>query len=124
MTGHAPWLAARPRNALPSDDVEDVLQETFLAVWKNAGTYRPRGAPSAWLWVIARNQAALLHRRRGQPTVPLPEDIAQTNDLAGPPAGRPRRLDLRRRGVRGRPRRLHRARRPHRPRRRRVITCA
>ena len=79
---HAPWLAARLRNALPSDDVEDVLQETFLAVWKNAGTYQPRGTPSAWLWVIARNQAALLHRRRGQPTVPLPEDITQTGDPA------------------------------------------
>jgi RNA polymerase sigma-70 factor, ECF subfamily len=79
---HAPWLAARLRNALPSDDVEDVLQETFLAVWKNAGTYQPRGAPTAWLWVIARNQAALLRRRRGQPTAPLPEDIAQTGDPA------------------------------------------
>ena len=64
---HAPWLAARLRNALPSDDVADVLQETFLAVWKNAGSYQPRGTPSAWLWVIARNQAALLHRRRSRP---------------------------------------------------------
>ena len=62
---HAPWLAARLRKALPPDDVEDVLQETFLAVWKNAGTYQPRGTPAAWLWVIARNQAALLLRKRG-----------------------------------------------------------
>jgi hypothetical protein len=38
---HAPWLAARLRKALSSHDVEDVLQETFLAVWKNAKTYRP-----------------------------------------------------------------------------------
>ncbi len=42
---HAPWLAARLRKTLPPDDVEDVLQETFLAVWKNAGTYQPRGTP-------------------------------------------------------------------------------
>jgi DNA-directed RNA polymerase specialized sigma24 family protein len=40
-----------------------VLQETFLAVWKNANTYRPLGTPEAWLWVIAPNQAALLRRR-------------------------------------------------------------
>jgi RNA polymerase sigma-70 factor (ECF subfamily) len=59
---HAPWLAARLRKALPPDDVEDVLQETFLAVWRNAGTYQPRGTPEAWLWVIARNQAARLPR--------------------------------------------------------------
>jgi Sigma-70 region 2 len=37
---HAPWLAARLRKALPPDDVEDVLQETFIAVWQNAKTYQ------------------------------------------------------------------------------------
>jgi RNA polymerase sigma-70 factor (ECF subfamily) len=68
---HAPWLAARLRAALPPPDVEDVLQETFLAVWKGAGGYRPRGTPKAWMWVIARNQAALLLRRRGPVAVPL-----------------------------------------------------
>jgi RNA polymerase sigma-70 factor (ECF subfamily) len=79
---HAPWLAARLRKALPSQDVEDVLQETFLAVWKNARTYQPRGAPAAWLWVIARNQAALLLRQRGQPAVPLMDDAPRIEDPA------------------------------------------
>jgi RNA polymerase sigma-70 factor (ECF subfamily) len=73
FTRHAPWLAARLRAVLPSSDVEDVLQETFLAVWKGASSYRPRGTPRAWLWVIARNQAALLLRRRGPATAPLAE---------------------------------------------------
>jgi len=41
FTRHAPWLAARLRAALPPPDVEDVLQETFLAVWRGAGAYRP-----------------------------------------------------------------------------------
>ena len=40
---HAPWLAARLRAVLPAADVEDVLQETFLAVWQGAGGYRPAG---------------------------------------------------------------------------------
>ena len=70
---HAPWLAARLRAALPPPDVEDVLQETFLAVWKGASGYRPRGTPQAWMWVIARNQAALLLRRRGPATAQLAE---------------------------------------------------
>ena len=70
---HAPWLAGRLRAALPPPDVEDVLQETFLAVWKGASGYRPRGTPQAWMWVIARNQAALLLRRRGPVTAPLEE---------------------------------------------------
>jgi RNA polymerase sigma-70 factor (ECF subfamily) len=73
FTRHAPWLAARLRAALPPPDVEDVLQETFLAVWKGAGGYRPNGTPQAWIWVIARNQAALLLRRRGPVTAPLDE---------------------------------------------------
>ena len=76
FTRHAPWLAARLRGALPPEDVEDVLQETFIAVWKNAKTYQPQGAPAAWLWVIARNQAALLLRKRGQPAAPLPGEAA------------------------------------------------
>src|SRR5579859_4613892 len=70
---HASWLAARLRAALSPPDVEDVLQETFLAVWKGARGYRPRGTPQAWMWVIARNQAALLLRRRGAVTAPLEE---------------------------------------------------
>ena len=80
---HAPWLAARLRRALPPDDVEDVLQETFLAVWKNAGTYQPRGTPAAWLWGIARNQAALLLRKRGPATRALLDEPALDEALLG-----------------------------------------
>jgi RNA polymerase sigma-70 factor (ECF subfamily) len=71
FTRHAPWLAARLRAALPPSDVEDVLQETFLAVWRGAGAYRPQGTPGASMWVIARNQAALLLRRCGPVTASL-----------------------------------------------------
>jgi RNA polymerase sigma-70 factor (ECF subfamily) len=62
---HAPWLAARLRAVLPPGDVEDVLQETFLAVWRGAGGYRP-GTGGGWLWGIARRQAALWLRQRGR----------------------------------------------------------
>ena len=41
---HAPWLAARLRAVLPAADVEDVLQETFLGVWRGAVGYRLEGA--------------------------------------------------------------------------------
>jgi RNA polymerase sigma-70 factor (ECF subfamily) len=79
---HAPWLAARLRAVLASADVEDVLQETFLAVWRGAGAYRPRGKPEAWMWVIARNQAALLLRRRGPAMASLGEVIQPGLDPA------------------------------------------
>jgi RNA polymerase sigma-70 factor (ECF subfamily) len=62
---HASWLAARLRSMLPAADVEDVLQETFLAAWRGARGYQPQGSCGGWLWGIARRQAALLIRRRG-----------------------------------------------------------
>jgi RNA polymerase sigma-70 factor (ECF subfamily) len=66
FTRHAPWLAARLRAALPAGDVEDVLQETFLAAWRAAGSYQPQGSGGGWLWGIARRQAALWLRRQGR----------------------------------------------------------
>jgi RNA polymerase sigma-70 factor (ECF subfamily) len=73
FTRHAPWLAARLRTVLPAAEVEDVLQETFLAVWRGAARYRPElGSVGGWTWGIARRQAALWLRRRGPDGVPLP----------------------------------------------------
>ncbi len=81
---HAPMLAARLRAVLPPSDVEDVLQETFLAAWKGAGSYRPEEKAGGWLWGIARRQAALLLRRRGPATAPLPDLLRLgTTDLPG-----------------------------------------
>lgn len=71
FTRHAPWLAARLRAILPAADVEDVLQESFLAVWRGAHHYRPEGSAGGWLWGITRRQAALWLRRRGPDAVPL-----------------------------------------------------
>src|SRR5512142_298783 len=82
---HAPWLAARLRAVLPAADVEDVLQETFLAAWRGARGYRPQGACGGWLWGIARRQAALLLRRRGpaeQAGAALPADLPSGPDPA------------------------------------------
>jgi len=71
FTRHAPWLAARLRAILPAADVEDVLQESFLAVWRGARHYRPEGSAGGWLWGITRRQAALWLRRRGPDAVSL-----------------------------------------------------
>ena len=79
FTRHAPWLAARLRAILPAADVEDVLQESFLAVWRGAHRYRPEGSPGGWLWGITRRQAALWLRRRGPDALPL----AALDTLAG-----------------------------------------
>jgi len=74
FTRHAPMLAARLMALLPPSDVEDVLQETFLAAWKGAAAYKPEARAGGWLWGIARRQAALLLRRRGPAHALLTED--------------------------------------------------
>ena len=90
---HAPWLAARLRRSLPVDAVEDVLQETFVAVWRGAGAYRGGGAVGAWLWGIARRQAALWARQHGRPAPALEEFAAVADD---PAAAAIRSVDLER----------------------------
>jgi RNA polymerase sigma-70 factor, ECF subfamily len=81
---HARWLAVRLRRALPVDAVEDVLQETFVAVWRGARRYRPDGRAEAWLWGIARRQAALWVRRHGYPqpssAPPVDADEAEADE--------------------------------------------
>lgn len=43
---------------------EEVLQESFISVWHNAGTYQPRlAAPMTWMTTIVRNKAFDLLRR-------------------------------------------------------------
>ena len=83
---HAPWLAARLRGVLPAAEVEDVLQETFLAVWRGASGYRPQGSAGGWLWGIARRQAALWLRRRGPAELLLPALLAADGRHPGDPA--------------------------------------
>lgn len=40
-------------------DAEDVLQDTYLAVYSAAGGYVPRGKPMAWIMTIAKNLARM-----------------------------------------------------------------
>jgi RNA polymerase sigma-70 factor (ECF subfamily) len=83
---HAPWLAARLRYMLPAAEVEDVLQESFLAVWRGARGYRPEGSPGGWLWGITRRQAAQWLRRRGPDGLPLAALAGHGSPGAGDPA--------------------------------------
>jgi RNA polymerase sigma-70 factor (ECF subfamily) len=63
---HAPWIAGRLRRAMPASAVEDVVQEVFLAVWRGASGYQRTGDAGAWVWGIARRQAAMWARRNGR----------------------------------------------------------
>lgn len=77
---HAPWLAVRLRRLMAASAVEDVLQETFLAVWRGATSYRQTGDVGAWIWGIGRRQAASWARKHDRPAFAL--------DLLGERPGR------------------------------------
>ena len=61
--------------SLTADDgtAEDALQETFVAIWRSADSFRGEGSARAWIYGLARRQAARTWRRRaGEPTTPVP----------------------------------------------------
>jgi RNA polymerase sigma-70 factor (ECF subfamily) len=50
---YAPWLTARMRGRCADGGVvDDVVQETFLAVWRGSARYREDGDVAGWLWRI------------------------------------------------------------------------
>ncbi|MGW7424303.1 RNA polymerase sigma factor [Streptomyces sp. NPDC054813] len=50
---YAPWLTARLRGRCADPAVvDDVVQETFLAVWRGTARYHEEGDAAGWLWRI------------------------------------------------------------------------
>ncbi len=49
-------------------DAEDVLQDTFLTVYKSAPDYKPMGKPMSWILTIARNYAIMRLRSNSRTT--------------------------------------------------------
>jgi RNA polymerase sigma-70 factor (ECF subfamily) len=64
---HAPWLVLRlARRCADPGLVEEVVQDTFVAVWRGAGRYRGTGEVPAWIWGIGIRR--LIDRLRRRPT--------------------------------------------------------
>lgn len=62
---HVDWLAIRlGRRCSDTTVVDEVLQDTFVAVWKGAGRYTGQGEVAAWLWGIAVRRLVDALRRR------------------------------------------------------------
>ena len=116
---HAGWLVARlMRRCNDSDVVLDVVQDTFVTVWKDARRYRGTGEVAGWLWGIAfRRMVSRLRSRKdvvllpewdtvGRGHVPAAEDEVllgvEYGDLAGALRPALARVPLGRPGVRAR----------------------
>jgi RNA polymerase sigma factor (sigma-70 family) len=63
---HGAWLHARLlRRCNDADIVVEVVQDTFVALWKDARRFRHEGEVGAWLWGIAfRRMVSRLRSRR------------------------------------------------------------
>lgn len=62
---NAPWLALRLRRRCRDPELTaELLQETFLTVWRSADTYRGDGAVVGWLWAVALRRLIDASRRR------------------------------------------------------------
>ncbi len=72
---------------------EELLQDTFVAVWKNAGSFAGRSRSRAWLFGIARRRACKRLRRREPPLAGLDGLEALPTSDAEPEAALFARLD-------------------------------
>jgi RNA polymerase sigma-70 factor, ECF subfamily len=62
---HDTWIRARLRRRCLDDDlVSEAVQDTFVAVWTSASSYRGAGDPAAWLWGIAIRRLISAQRTR------------------------------------------------------------
>ena len=73
---HAPWLTVRlQRRSGDRDLVDTAIQDTFLAVWRQAGSYRATSEVGAWIWTIGLRRLIDQLRRRPAPTPMDPERL-------------------------------------------------
>ncbi|WP_243658885.1 RNA polymerase sigma factor [Tamaricihabitans halophyticus] len=101
----SPWLATRLRRRCADEQlVAEVMQETYLAVWRAAGSFAGAaldGSAVGWLWTIAARRLVDAFRRRArhaeQPiplaeAVPSPEDEVLAGVVGGEVGGALRQL--------------------------------
>jgi RNA polymerase sigma-70 factor (ECF subfamily) len=64
-----------------TDLAEEVVQETYLKIWNNAGSFDPKLAtPITWMVAIARNRALDVIRRKSELSI---EDAPEAMETAG-----------------------------------------
>lgn len=72
----APWMTVRLRRRCADEQiVAEVMQETYLAVWRAAGAFTGGsvgGTAVGWLWTIAARRLVDAFRRRAHHAEPPP----------------------------------------------------
>ena len=76
---YGPSLLLYLRRFVGPDEAEDVLQKTFLDVWRSAERYEPHRRFSSWLFTIAHHRAVDTVRKRRDNVV----DVETVRGLVG-----------------------------------------
>lgn len=85
----SPWMAVRLRRRCADEQiVAEVMQETYLAVWRAAGAFAGAsvgGTAVGWLWTIAARRLVDAFRRRAHhaeppPAAALPDAVPGAED--------------------------------------------
>ncbi len=87
----------RRRLAAFPDDVEDLVQETLLALHNQRHTYRPSERLTPWLYAIARYKLVdshRLHAKRRATEIPIDDDMDDSALFEGESAAAEARRDL------------------------------
>ncbi len=76
---YGPTVLAYLRRHVGPDEAEDVLQHTFLDLWRHSDRYDPRQSLGGWVFTIARRRAIDALRRRRPAVV----QVDTLRDLVG-----------------------------------------
>ncbi len=94
----SPWLAVRLRRRCADEQiVAEVMQETYLAVWRAAGAFAGSaagGTAVGWVWTIAARRLVDAFRRRahhaGWPGTAAPRPAIRGRPRSSSPSRPPR----------------------------------
>ena len=77
---HAPWISVRLRRRCNDPElVTEVLQDTFVAVWRGAGGFRGEGDVGGWLWGVAMRRLVSRLRRAPQGREVLVAEVSSSS---------------------------------------------
>lgn len=78
---HASWLRIRlSRRCHDASLVDEAVQDTFIAVWRQASTYRGEGEVAAWLWRIAVRKLIDRMRKHHLPRLERPPVVQSAEE--------------------------------------------
>ena len=75
-----PVLQSYLRHLVPADDLDDVVQASFVDLWRTRARYDPARSVEAWALTIARRRAIDYLRSRPLPAAPLGDLAEQPGD--------------------------------------------